>query len=102
MLGTSAPVLAQQQNQIWDCVAGRDTPSEVEKRLTISDAVTRASRTAEANNVDLTKFQQSSICFDAIEKSWTVFFEGREPRPGNHFMVLVHDTDDVTKFMPGE
>jgi hypothetical protein len=70
----------------------------------MAEAIALASTAAKKEGLDLAKFRQSSVCFDAAQErgSWVVFFDGRQPRPGNHFLVEVRDDSGATEVMPGQ
>jgi len=105
MLGTSVPGLAAELSERpWDCVVGRTSVSKEVTRLKPSEAIALASAAAKKHGFDLAKFRQSSICFNASKGpgQWTVFFDGREVRLGNHFLVWVRDDTGATEIMLGQ
>jgi FPC/CPF motif-containing protein YcgG len=105
ILGASLPDFAAEPSELpWDCAAGRASVSKGAKRLKVTEAIALASTAAKKKGFDLARFQQSSICFDTSKErgSWVVFFDGREPRPGNHFLVEVRDDTGATDVMPGQ
>lgn len=105
LLGTPMSNFAAGSAQpLWDCVAGRTSISKAATRLKASEAIALASTAARNQGIELSKFRQSSVCFDGSMEPglWTVFFEGREPRLGNHFLVWVKDDTGTTKVMFGE
>ncbi len=96
---------------VWDCTVDRATWSMAGGRSTLSTAPTRlktsevtllATRAAEKRGFYSAGYRQASICFDASEKQWTVFFQGCTLVPGNHFSILVKDSTGATEFMRGE
>ena len=95
---------AEPADQPWDCAVGRGAVAKGEPRLTPKEAIALASKAARKQGINLAQFRQSSICFDASRErgQWTVFFDGRELRPGNHFLVWVQDDSGATQYMPGE
>lgn len=95
---------AEPPDQPWDCVLGRAYVSKAATRLKPKEAIALASKAAKKEGLDLAKFRQSTICFDAIKTGgeWTVFYDGRELRVGNHFLVWVRDDTGATKYMHGE
>ena len=40
--------------------------------------------------------------FTKKDKTWSVFFHGKVPMPGNHFLVWVDDRTQKAQFMQGE
>ena len=117
MLTTARPVLltallgastlgfaAGPTDQPWDCVAGRGSPAKGKPRLKPGEVIALASKQAKKDGIDLSRFRQSSICFGEKQAhgEWTVFFDGRELRPGNYFLVWVRDDTGAAKYMPGE
>src|SRR5213075_2341381 len=95
---------AESSEQPWDCAVGRGSTAKGKPRLTPKEAIVVASSAAEKKGVKLGQFRQSSICFDASrgQGQWTVFFEGRELRLGNHFLVWVRDDTGAAEYMRGE
>ena len=65
---------AEQQHADWACGRGREVAASKTHRLTRTEAVQIAVAEAKRQNVDLDKFAQSWVCFDASKKepSWTV------------------------------
>lgn len=88
----------------FDCEVGRDSISTAKKRLKPHEVIDLAVAAAKKQGIDLAKykFNMSSICFSGPQLEWTVFFEGREYLPGNHFLVWVQDKSGVAVYMPGE
>lgn len=104
LVGSLPNLGAQPSSTPWDCALGRGSVSKVATHLKPKEAIALASRAAKKKGLDLTKFRQSSICFDATKEGgeWTVFYDGRELRIGNHFLVWVRDDTGATKYMHGE
>ena len=114
-LGTAAPVCAlepsdkpsdwlEAPDKPWDCKEGRSSASKATTRLKPQEAIRLASVAAKKRGVDLSTYKLSSICFDGTGKrgTWSVFFIGRQLRPGNHFLVFVQDATGAAEYMPGE
>jgi hypothetical protein len=34
--------------------------------------------------------------------TWSIFYDGKVPAPGNHFLVLINDRNKTTEVIPGE
>jgi hypothetical protein len=51
----------------------------------------------------LTDFKEPEAHYEFTikDKTWSVFFDGRIPRPGNHFTIYVSDRTKETQFVPG-
>jgi len=103
-LVAALPIAAAEPDQPWDCALGRAYASKAETHLKPKEAIALASKAAKKEGLDLAKFRQSTICFDATKTGgqWTVFYDGRELRLGNHFLVWVRDDTGATKYMHGE
>jgi hypothetical protein len=86
---------------VWDCALGRNTASKSETTWKRNEVVSTASIAAKKQGIDLDKFSEADVCFDAQHASWNVFYGGLEPRPGNHFSVEVRDDSGLTKIWPG-
>jgi hypothetical protein len=48
------------------------------------------------------KDPQTHYEFTRKDKTWTVFYDGKVPAAGNHFLVWVDDQTGVARVMPGE
>lgn len=81
--------------EILDCHKGRFAPARKASELNGTWIVEIAIATAKREKADLTKYELSSICFDASmpTPSWIVHFEGIVPAPGNNFFVAIRDRD---------
>jgi hypothetical protein len=62
-------------------------------------ATDAATTHAEHEGWNLGDYEEPTASLDA--GFWTVDFAGREPRPGNHFLVLVNDATGETELVPG-
>ena len=40
--------------------------------------------------------------FTHKDQTWSVFYDGKVPTPGNHFLVVIDDRTGVPLVMPGE
>lgn len=98
---TTGPVWASES--LWNCEKGRSFPSKAVTQLKLADVVALASAAAKKEGWNLAEYRHSSTCFSSRRyPEWTVFFEGLELRPGNHFSVWVRDDTKATRIMPGE
>ena len=72
-------------------------------RLT-TDAVLRLSaRAAERHGYKLQEFEEPRAPkFEPKDQTWAVFYQGKLRKPGNHFLVIVHDYKQTTEVIEGE
>jgi len=76
---------------------------KVKMKMTQSQAIKVAKRTAETKKYRLADYLEPEIEFDSKEKKWTVFFNHKPPGyPGSHFLVWVNDKTGIATLMPGE
>lgn len=63
-----------------------------------------ANQKATQEGFDLTKYDTPHAEYDstAKEQEWTVFYEGKIKKPGNHFLVWVNDDNGNCELMRGE
>jgi hypothetical protein len=81
------------------------SPAPAGTRLTPKDAVVLANREAMRKGYNLADFEIPVVEYESVEKekTWTVSYEGRQPRrPGKHFLVWVRDDTGECQLMPGE
>jgi hypothetical protein len=81
------------------------SPAPAGTRLTPNDAVVLANREASRKGYNLADFEIPVVEYESVEKekTWTVSYEGRQPRPpGKHFLVWVRDDTGECQLMPGE
>jgi hypothetical protein len=73
-------------------------------RLSQTQVISIAKQAAEAEGRRLADYKEPEAHYEFTEKdkSWSVFFDGKVPMPGNHFLVYVDDQTQKTKLMPGE
>jgi len=79
-------------------------------RLTAAEAIRIACETAQREGRNLDKYKVPQAQYELVqkgspsivfEKTWIVFFEGRELRFGNHFSVWVDDRTGKAGLSPG-
>jgi hypothetical protein len=72
-------------------------------RLTTAEAIRIAKESAEKQGIRLTDFKEPEAHYEFTikDKTWSVFFDGRIPRLGNHFTIYVSDRTKETQFVPG-
>ena len=73
-------------------------------QLSQEQVINIAKVAAEHEGYRLTDYKDPEAHFEYTrkDKSWVVFFDGKTPRPGNHFSVDVVDQTGYTQVMPGE
>jgi hypothetical protein len=73
-------------------------------RLAEREVIQIAEDAARTHGYQLTDYSAPKAHFEFTDKdsTWTVFFEGRVPMPGNHFFVSVRDQTRQATVMPGE
>ncbi len=62
-------------------------------------ALEKAKQTARSKDWDLDQFEDPTA--DLTADTWTVRFEGRKRKPGNHFVVQVNDSTGDAVLWPG-
>ena len=72
--------------------------------LTQSQVIGIAKHTAESAGVHLADFQEPVARYECIakDKTWTVFFIGKAPIPGNHFSIWIDDRTQKEQLLGGE
>jgi hypothetical protein len=67
------------------------------------EAISIANSAAAEAGADLSTFKPPKAFFQYVEKdcTWSVFYDGIKPRPGNHFLVVVDDKTRQTTFVGG-
>jgi len=48
------------------------------------------------------KDPQAHYEFTRKDRTWSVFYEGKVPMPGHHFLVWVNDRTGAARVVPGE
>jgi hypothetical protein len=73
-------------------------------RLPTAEVTRIANQAAERQGVDLRQYKEPRAHYELTrkDKSWSVFFDGRVARPGNHFSVSVDDQTGETRFFGGK
>jgi hypothetical protein len=72
-------------------------------RMTQPEVVRVAGQAGEAVGYSLTHYKEPEAHFEFTDKdrTWSVFYEGRELLPGNHFLVVIDDRTKATKVIDG-
>jgi hypothetical protein len=72
--------------------------------MTMADVVALANREASRRGYDLTKYEKPRPAYEFTRKDqiWTVFYDGKQKRPSNHFQVWVNDVTGECQLMSGE
>jgi hypothetical protein len=72
-------------------------------RLRTAEVIRIAKQVAEQKGIDLHRYKEPEAHFEFTreDKSWFVFFNGREAVPGNHFSVSVDDQTGETRLFGG-
>ena len=86
------------------CAHRTHTESQTEPagaRLTAAAAIRIADQAAERDGRHLGDYKSPTPRFDAGDKSWSVFFDGRVPEVGNQFWVLINDQTGETQLRRG-
>ena len=73
-------------------------------RLSTVEVIRIAKQTAERQGAVLGDYMEPVAHYDPTgkERRWRVYFEGRVPRPANHFSVSVDDTTGEARFLGGK
>jgi hypothetical protein len=71
--------------------------------LTHLEVIGIAKQAAERQGYHLRNYRKPAVRYEIGPegKCWSVFFDCREPFPGNHFYVIVNDRSGVAKVMGG-
>ncbi len=74
------------------------------RRMTRSQVAHVAGKAAATAGFRLADYREPDVRrgADGARPTWTVFYEGNVPLPGNHFLVLVDDSTGSTQVMQGE
>ena len=72
-------------------------------RLNEAEVLRIASQVAERDGRHLSDYKppEAHYEFTQKDKSWSVFFDGKVPMPGNHFSVSVDDQTGKAQLFPG-
>ena len=72
-------------------------------RLSQAQAINIAKLAAEREGRRLIDYKDPEAHYEFIQKdrSWSIFFDGKVPMFGNHFVVVVDDQTKSTRIMPG-
>jgi hypothetical protein len=71
-------------------------------RLSPREVIEMAKRAGEHNGMKLDDYKKPEFSYRATkEKTWSVFFDGRVPMHGNHFMVVVDDQTGEAHYVGG-
>jgi len=71
-------------------------------RLTAREVVEIAKRVGATNGITLSDYKKPEVSYRAaMEKTWSVFFDGRVPMPGHHFSVFVDDLTGEARYSGG-
>jgi hypothetical protein len=73
-------------------------------RLSLAKVIRIAKQTAQLQGRNLRDYQEPEAHYEFTRKdsSWSVFFDGRIPMPGNHFLVTVDDRTGEAVLQGGE
>jgi len=72
-------------------------------RLSQAQAVRIAAEAATKQGYHLTDYKdpQAHYEFTRKDRTWSIFYDGKVPMPGHHFLVWVDDRNGETRVMPG-
>ena len=75
-----------------------------EPKLSESEVVQIANSAAKAAGFKLSNFQKPNVRYERVEKNgtWSVLYDGKEVRLGNHFDVIVEDATKRATVLPGQ
>ena len=73
-------------------------------RLGQAEAVRIAAEAASKNGYRLADYNAPQVHYEFTrkDKTWSVFYDGKVPMPGHHFLVWVDDQTGTARVMPGE
>jgi hypothetical protein len=74
------------------------------KQLKVDEVIQIANMAAQEAGYNLSEFKKPKAYFGLGKKdqTWTVFYDGKILKHGNHFLVWVNDITRKTQVMPGE
>ncbi len=86
--------------QVWSEEKGKSDGA----RLSKAEAIRIAQKEAAKRGYRLSRYEapHARYEFTRKDKSWTIFYDGKVPKPGNHFLVWVDDRTGEARVMPGE
>jgi hypothetical protein len=72
--------------------------------MTKAVVVAIANDEARRQGYDLSKYEKPRVEYELTsqDETWTVFYEGKEKAPGNHFSVWVNDRTGKCRLMRGK
>jgi hypothetical protein len=73
-------------------------------RLSQAQAISIAKKAAERAGYRLTDYEEPRANYEFTKKNkkWSAFFVGRDPKPGNHFLIWIDDQTEKTEVIPGQ
>jgi hypothetical protein len=73
-------------------------------RLSQAQVVRIAAEAATKHGYRLADYKdpEAHYQFTRKDKTWSVFYDGKVPTPGNHFLVVIDDQTGAARVMPGE
>lgn len=71
------------------------------KLMSEAQVIMIGSQTAQSKGYAPKEFFDPSVTFDRKTRTWTLFYQGRMPDPGNHFLVEIKDDTGEAQLMPG-
>jgi len=85
-------------------VASCSQPKPDIARLSQADVFRLAGVAAVEQGYSLEKYKdpQAHYEFTRNDRTWGVFYDGKVPAPGNHFLVVINDRTGTARVMPGE
>ena len=79
-------------------------PTPAGARLSPAEVIRIAGDVAVKDGRDLADYHAPRPVYQQLhaDEPWTVFYDGKVPTPGNHFLVDVDDRTRTARLMPGE
>jgi|WetSurMetagenome_2_1015567.scaffolds.fasta_scaffold494953_1 hypothetical protein len=71
-------------------------------KLEIEYVIKKGKDHAAKQGMKLEDYFIETIKYNSSGKEWKLFFIGKLPTPGNHFIVVIKDRTEEITFMPGE
>jgi hypothetical protein len=71
-------------------------------RLNQAEVVRIALEVATKRGYRLSDYKDPQVHYEFTRKTWSVFYDGKVPLPGHHFLVWVDDQTGAARVMPGE
>jgi len=96
-------IIAAFMSLAFSCKSAAASPHK-KPTMTKADVVAIANAEASRQGYDLEEYEtpRAEYEFTANDQTWSVFYEGKEKVPGNHFLIIINDRTGNCQLMRGE